>query len=675
VEEEVEKVALEALSGAMSFEDEMEKLEEKAEKYVDDHKTKIMRDRPEGTSEYKYEKLAKAYYFLVDASGVIVETLNGGSEEDKGSVLQMLQDPDDMPRQGADVLVRAGLFSGLAKVIVSDAKYKKLISSDPLPEDWKLDEDEDVFLGALGGAAKLLVVATRGEKLGNMDTAAGKGLYTTELIKSGLISIIVDLLADVSKERWGENGEELRSLLMIQLGLIAELTERSKEEVTKGGKIFPVLIGELKKIAEAADRGEEEFNENSSFALFLMMRLAQYAPAQSILNKNGVMEILQSLMKIVMDANADEFAKRVLLVAAASLGGDEFSKSFSCDESTIDEFVDLLKEAADPAYQAEALTLRDICGSVVALSVNEDNKKFLFDCDIVEPALSILRHKDCKTFHDAIKTDMASLIMNLSFDEDLKEKMEGDGIIDVLKEVKALKPSERFAVEEHDASDFAKAVDGALFNFGVREERKRVETAEGESEDGHIMISYNWSHKPLAQFLNKELKARGYKVWIDEEGMEGDAVEAMAGAVEGSNAVLWITTSAYKQSANCQLEAKYSNKLRKPIVPIMAEPGYKPDGWLGLLCGDKVYFNFREEEIWEESIDKLDKEIQKYRTGAPAVTGVPAGNQVAPAPAGTVEPHKKLSLSEKADAILNELAELRIAVQEIRANQCSCTVQ
>ena len=40
------------------------------------------------------------------------------------------------------------------------------------------------------------------------------------------------------------------------------------------------------------------------------------------------------------------------------------------------------------------------------------------------------------------------------------------------------------------------------------------------------------------------------------------------------------------------------------------------------------------------------------------------------------EPHKRLSLSEKADAILNELAELRIAVlQEIRTNQCSCTVQ
>jgi len=673
------------------FDTKLDEFKEKAEKYVKDNFSSIMADRPDSIRESTYESLAKEYHFWKYATATLVGVLNGGSDEDKIKGLDLLKEEveESSCRQAVDEIVRGGMFSALSNLIDWDPSglYLKL-TSESTPKNWKFggdsdadsdaDSDVQVLVKCIEMTLKILISATRGKKLAKPDIAAGRGLYTSELIRSGLIDKLVNLYADVPRERWGSEGKELSTIVVVTVALIAELTERSKKAVTENGKIFPLLIQQLRDVSDkiqTADANDiDSDDEDVTWPVFLMMRLAQYPPAQAILNQNGMMDIMERLLPKVEDEN-----RQIVIVSAASLGGDEFSKKFKCDESTLDIFVDLLNDASDPNWDPEALTLRDVCGAISALSVNEENKKILLGLNIHEPALKILKHKNCRHFHDAIKADIASILMNLSFDDEVREELEAKGVVEALKEVKALKPSERDAVEEHDANDFVKAVDGALFNFGVREEKKIDPAANGqdanaEKPPGHIMISYNWSHKPLALFLNEQLKARGYRVWIDVESMAGDAVEAMAEAVEGSTAVLWIATSAYKQSANCQLEAKYSNKLRKPIVPIMAEPGYRPDGWLGLIIGDKLYFNFRDEEIWEDSIELLDKEIEKYRNGSPSAAA-PASNQVAPAPAGGSPLKRQLTQSDRMDLLLTEMAALREDVAQIKANQCSCTLQ
>jgi len=40
-------------------------------------------------------------------------------------------------------------------------------------------------------------------------------------------------------------------------------------------------------------------------------------------------------------------------------------------------------------------------------------------------------------------------------------------------------------------------------------------------------------------------------------------------------------------------EAEYAYSSKKTIVPLKVEPKYKPDGWLGALIGNKLYFDFR----------------------------------------------------------------------------------
>ncbi|EDO33720.1 predicted protein, partial [Nematostella vectensis] len=74
--------------------------------------------------------------------------------------------------------------------------------------------------------------------------------------------------------------------------------------------------------------------------------------------------------------------------------------------------------------------------------------------------------------------------------------------------------------------------------------------------------------------------------------MGGSTLEAMANAVENSAVVLMCASRKYKDSVNYRSEAEYAYTQKKPIVPLMMENGYKPDGWLGMIMGSKLYFNF-----------------------------------------------------------------------------------
>lgn len=57
----------------------------------------------------------------------------------------------------------------------------------------------------------------------------------------------------------------------------------------------------------------------------------------------------------------------------------------------------------------------------------------------------------------------------------------------------------------------------------------------------------------------------------------------MARAVEEASCVLMCVTEKYRQSTNCQAEAQYAFKLKKPIIPLILENGFqRSKGWLGI---------------------------------------------------------------------------------------------
>ena len=79
---------------------------------------------------------------------------------------------------------------------------------------------------------------------------------------------------------------------------------------------------------------------------------------------------------------------------------------------------------------------------------------------------------------------------------------------------------------------------------------------------------------------------------MDLEQIGGSTLDAMAKAVENSSVVLVCVSERYKESPNCRAEAKYAFQLRKEIIPLMMQRNYMPDGWLGIIVGEKFRHDF-----------------------------------------------------------------------------------
>jgi len=158
--------------------------------------------------------------------------------------------------------------------------------------------------------------------------------------------------------------------------------------------------------------------------------------------------------------------------------------------------------------------------------------------------------------------------------------------------------------------------------------------------------------------------------------MKGAVVDAMAVAIDGAAVMLSCLSLAYKESANCRMEAQYGHQQNVDMIPLvrlllavalrpsalglttarsvqMMEKSYRPTGWLGLLLGTRVYFNFHPAAIETEAafmqqIDAVVRDLgdrgqAKPRPASRVAEGVPPATRspaaaLAPAPAPAPAP-------------------------------------
>ncbi|KAI0239389.1 hypothetical protein LSAT2_009872 [Lamellibrachia satsuma] len=143
----------------------------------------------------------------------------------------------------------------------------------------------------------------------------------------------------------------------------------------------------------------------------------------------------------------------------------------------------------------------------------------------------------------------------------------------------------------------------------IKQEPGCVDGTDGDQR--HIMISYQWDRQDLLKRIRDKLKEAGYKVWMDVDHMTGSTLDAMAKAVEDASVVLIAASHKYKESNNCNAEAQYAHTLRRTIIPLIVEPHYEPDGWLGMLVRPRLYFNFAKDEQFDSLMARLVKEIER----------------------------------------------------------------
>ena len=91
---------------------------------------------------------------------------------------------------------------------------------------------------------------------------------------------------------------------------------------------------------------------------------------------------------------------------------------------------------------------------------------------------------------------------------------------------------------------------------------------------------------------------------------DGDSLEAMAIAIEQSDAIIMCVTHRYKESHRLPHGGgppPYSRK--KKLIPVMME-FFAPDGWLGIIMGAKLYYNMHTVDEMSENVKGVIGEVR-----------------------------------------------------------------
>ncbi|CAF0741227.1 unnamed protein product [Adineta steineri] len=169
----------------------------------------------------------------------------------------------------------------------------------------------------------------------------------------------------------------------------------------------------------------------------------------------------------------------------------------------------------------------------------------------------------------------------------------------------------RTLVENHiaDQSGLQRAAEGLLWKL-EEEEKAVAKPSVLNLYKYDIMISYSHKDQRICHQIHEQLVKDGYQVWFDKDCLRGSTMVGIANAIENSKYVLICMSNTYKQSVYCHSEAHYAFERGCRLIPIIIEPNYKPDGWLGIIVSGKIYVEFGNVEF-KLAYEKLKNEISE----------------------------------------------------------------
>ncbi|ESO93488.1 hypothetical protein LOTGIDRAFT_232580 [Lottia gigantea] len=301
---------------------------------------------------------------------------------------------------------------------------------------------------------------------------------------------------------------------------------------------------------------------------------------------NGI-EILQSFL--IFDNN---MVKAKALITLSYIIDEDKNETINAEKGVINYIVEMLKDSLsspDHFSSKYGMSALEIAEGLNNIAVNDNNKIKIVQCKAL-PLLVKMMKLDRNSQYLGVMVLWTLAFSPVNCPSISKEP----GCLEALNDI----------VKSEDTT-LSHAARGALWEIDDYEQ----ENAANESESGHVMISYQWDAQPVLLKIKDKLKQAGYKVWMDVEHMSGSTLEAMALAVEKSAVILVGISEKYKLSPSCRTEAEYIYRLRKDIIPIQVEKGYRPDGWLGMMVGTKLYFNFTDDGLVEHQIPRLYREL------------------------------------------------------------------
>eukprot|EP00042_Codosiga_hollandica_P034558 m.242275 g.242275 ORF g.242275 m.242275 type:complete len:747 (-) comp54439_c0_seq1:151-2391(-) len=414
----------------------------------------------------------------------------------------------------------------------------------------------------------------------------------TEFYAHQTLPVLISLL-DHCKDT--ANAEANHAALLTTLSNSA-VDEHCAQELMK---CLPRLVAEFNRAMESPG---EEFH-TLRLCTALLYNLTTRESLLHELRQANLVDLINPLMK-----HEQEFFRVLASMSISNLIGHlENHPLLETDLQIIQSLAVLLRHALEKSLFVDVRWFPyGPLQSLANLSVNDKNKSFILQTDIPQLLLSALNDSESE---ERVTFSAAKIACNLSFATDVNTKV--PGLDAKLTELSISSPSKR--VREQ----------AGIAVFQLSQRRKKRDDAPVAVKGLHIMLSYPWKYQPLFLWLKKLLEERGYQVWMDVDQMSSSVLAAMASAVENSSLVIYCLSTAYKESEACRTEGEYAYNLRKPMIPVKTEAKYRPDGWLGALTGNKLYFDFANPTAHQEKAEQLLKEIERHGIPRGSVGGSP----------------------------------------------------
>ncbi|KAK7115728.1 hypothetical protein V1264_001547 [Littorina saxatilis] len=483
---------------------------------------------------------------------------------------------------------------------------------------------QEVVRGDQYQVARQLYLITRNCKTHLMDFLALIGgakatveVYTNQLKVLG-VTFFPEKLFEENHE--GEKGRALQILIKMRSFWVnaTDLSMIFSARLAEA-KLFPYLAEDIKNLDSKSNSVKYDIFDKS---VTILHNSARNKQLRQYFRDISLVHLLTPFL-----ARTDKDIKLLSLLTLSYIIDEQDNHLLLADDSDFDFLLDNVAQAwaTQDHRNVSGYSLEELLQGLGNLVQNDDNKKLLMKKGVLTHLKPIL-----KTGRDGEKQMAAKIVWELSFDNENKRLMKGDA--ELMSQLHKLKNSSHHGV--------AKSCSGALWVLdmdtklkgGSASTRKPIAppgpppppgragappppppASAPPKVQGHIMISYNWGNQKLMMQVRDSLRKEGFQVWMDIDNIKGSTLQAMAEAVEGASAVLICMSQRYKDSPNCRTEAEYAFALQKPIVPLLLERGYKPDGWLGMLKGSKLFFDFSGKYPYEKKVDELFKELGGYR--------------------------------------------------------------
>ncbi|KAL3859212.1 hypothetical protein ACJMK2_009441 [Sinanodonta woodiana] len=413
------------------------------------------------------------------------------------------------------------------------------------------------------------------------------------------------------------NGNEILSVIVTLREIFWNFTDGCpgfSKAVSETG-LFRSLINDLSAITddglEVLEKDPHRFAFNSAVAIL-------HNCAHNLDTNRSIFRDVKAVDHLLpfLESKLPQIQMVTLLALAEMIDDNECHKIHGGDN--VFQFLkDMINEAREaPDRRKEGFCVNELIDGLLGLAKADKNKTLIME---TKP-LGIF----CKILEDGYEKELLSVckaIRELAFSRSNIEKIKEDKVL----------YSKLRELQTHQNKKISEIAKGAIFQMkvdvstiartwkalsGTDADRtvsapepkplpKRLSRGELPWTGPHIMISYNWDNQKEIMKIRDYLVDHGYNVWLDVDHMHTYMLEAMAEAVQQAFVVLVCFTEKYKNSQNCRLEAEYAFHLKKEIIPLKMQNGYNPDGWLGILLGIKLYYEFAGNFEFDNVLEKL----------------------------------------------------------------------